>query len=887
MSIKYNNKIIAGYYKTEIIPNADTVNAGKIRIATQAEVDSGESNSTAVTPSYLSKKQDKLTAGKNIIIENGVISADTTTGINVDGETISNENAVLSSIGTKTKSNTIKIDWEGTEAEYEAGLADGTISNDWYCYITDDETVVDFADHTELEVQNMYKTGNISTDTAGYNQLVEMKHSTFDLSKFTVVGTPTITDDGIASGFDNTANILFPIKNEDLVGKSWSISGACLQVASDIHKKIFAFGDNVEPSFGTIQYVPNINKVIFQFKTGDDTSSSSIKYIEVTLNETPYKIYFNLSFDRSSKTYTLRAKTDTSSQWQEANYIATTDNPDIYTLSQAPTQSLAIRAWANSTNPQNWTYPVDLKCYSVEINGKEVFSGNKTGLDVINEIEIPYTLSKTGSKIVDVAYRDRVIDLYEQEGQAGYYTIDEPNKNFTLPMGEIYGMIEKKASKKEVYNKITNCLLEVPQRIKYTLENGLTIKAGSVAIVPYGTEDKTADLPKGATFINENFKVYDTQFSDGKFFVWAELQEDKIGYLSGSFTRFQAFDMASTTGVYSWNTTTSCYSGSSAPTNIYSGSWWYDTTNNIIKRYNGSIWENNYISLPTCVFTTIDGSVTSIDQVFNGMGYIGSTIWADKGVKGLIPNGRNADGSLINEEVTTDKLYTLTHPWGTNSRLMGYELSDGTDIIPENHLIADMSSIVYEQRVMPTGTAWKWIDTTNNQVLYKDENNPSVILHNPYKLKNMFLGEFTSVDGKITSFTPKLPFRALDYSDKTKITNWSFPSDKYIDLTLGASGTTYTAPADGWVYYYASSTTKNTIHNAYCRLDQGGRPTVELRAQPRINLTTDTSKTSEVLCFLAPVIRGNFIIRYRGFNALEANNPYFRFYYAVGSEPLA
>ena len=128
---------------------------------------------------------------------------------------------------------------------------------------------------------------------------------------------------------------------------------------------------------------------------------------------------------------------------------------------------------------------------------------------------------------------------------------------------------------------------------------------------------------------------------------------------------------------------------------------------------------------------------------------------------------------------------------------------------------------------------------------------------------------------------------AIDNSISSQVAHMAMISDKYIDLTLGASGATYTAPADGWVYYYAASTTKNTIHNAYCRLNQGSRPPVELRAQPRINLTTDTSKTSEVLCFLAPVIRGNFIIRYRGFNAQDANNPYFRFYYTVGSEPVA
>lgn len=38
--------------------------------------------------------------------------------------------------------------------------------------------------------------------------------------------------------------------------------------------------------------------------------------------------------------------------------------------------------------------------------------------------------------------------------------------------------------------EVTNCITEIPQRIKYTLENGtLTILAGSVVIVPYGVED--------------------------------------------------------------------------------------------------------------------------------------------------------------------------------------------------------------------------------------------------------------------------------------------------------------------------------------------------------------------------------------------------------------
>ena len=49
-----------------------------------------------------------------------------------------------------------------------------------------------------------------------------------------------------------------------------------------------------------------------------------------------------------------------------------------------------------------------------------------------------------------------------------------------------------------------------------------------------------------------------------------------------------------------------------------------------------------------------DSGFTSIDQVFNGFGYIGSTVFALPGVKGLAPNGRNADGSLKNTEVVCE-----------------------------------------------------------------------------------------------------------------------------------------------------------------------------------------------------------------------------------------
>ena len=50
------------------------------------------------------------------------------------------------------------------------------------------------------------------------------------------------------------------------------------------------------------------------------------------------------------------------------------------------------------------------------------------------------------------------------------------------------------------------------------------------------------------------------------------------------------------------------------------------------------------------------------------------------------------------------------------------------------------------------------------------------------------------------------------------------PSSRYIDLTLGASGTTYTAPANGWVYCVGKTTASPCyisvdIPNTFCGIN--------------------------------------------------------------------
>ena len=161
MSIIYNGQTVAGVYAEQILNNADTINAGIIKIATQEEVDAGENNTSAVTPLYLSNKQNKLESGDNISIENDIISCD----IKPDVSTIiQNEDGTLTNVGQLTKSGTIKIDWEGTEAEYTRAMLNGEIDPNWYCYITDDESLVDYADVANQSLSNLRPDGEARFD---------------------------------------------------------------------------------------------------------------------------------------------------------------------------------------------------------------------------------------------------------------------------------------------------------------------------------------------------------------------------------------------------------------------------------------------------------------------------------------------------------------------------------------------------------------------------------------------------------------------------------------------------------------------------------------------------------------------------------------------------
>lgn len=177
-----------------------------------------------------------------------------------------------------------------------------------------------------------------------------------------------------------------------------------------------------------------------------------------------------------------------------------------------------------------------------------------------------------------------------------------------------------------VQDYISNAIIKIPQHINLELstDGTLTLKAGSVIYIPNGID----------TF-NE-LKIQSDFSRDAK--VWNGL---------GIITYENGID---------WAPLTNCVSSDTTPAEPQNGMLWYDTTNNIIKRYNGTDWLGTR-SLPLAIFNaSAESTEQEIIQIFNGMGYIGSVAFVLPGVQAIIPNGFNNVGKLNNYTAVVERV---------------------------------------------------------------------------------------------------------------------------------------------------------------------------------------------------------------------------------------
>lgn len=278
-----------------------------------------------------------------------------------------------------------------------------------------------------------------------------------------------------------------------------------------------------------------------------------------------------------------------------------------------------------------------------------------------------------------------------------------------------------------LYNRLSNCILEIPQNIKLALNNNvITLKAGSKLYKPNG---------KGN--FSEIAISSDINFSAQNF---ATAPHNLVLLPNGTL---QALKLDQT------------FSGQTAPIPSTKYAFWYDTVNNLIKYTfdTGATWQSG-CSFPLVVINIVNGiGITSYEPPFNGFGFIGSCLFALPGVKLLMPNGRNSDGSLNNFEYTTLNPAVSEGIPGNNDYFLGFTSGGG---FKRNQVF---SGFYVSDSFISTSSQWCLLFNTTDNFYYSTVDYGAT--WNKYTLLAQ-IGIFTGNNGKISRLNVRQPFRAAN-----------------------------------------------------------------------------------------------------------------------------
>lgn len=243
---------------------------------------------------------------------------------------------------------------------------------------------------------------------------------------------------------------------------------------------------------------------------------------------------------------------------------------------------------------------------------------------------------------------------------------------------------------------ISNCILEIPQNIKVTLENNvLTAKSGSV-LTDSGatyqtitiTSDKTITIPIGS---NNRWLIFAT----------------RSGVLAPVVAR------ACVSG------TTDSLAGQ--PIHI-----WFDTTNREVLYYGSDGTTGSHRTYPLCVIDVVDGVASFAkdsngnDMIFNGAGFIGHHAFIYPDVKALIPNGFNDNGSLKSVSITRSALtikeiignryFAINSATSINDRPSYFEVDTLDDLYAKN-----LQGFYYVKSI---NQCYSWVGSSGNLYPY-------------------------------------------------------------------------------------------------------------------------------------------------------------------------
>lgn len=314
------------------------------------------------------------------------------------------------------------------------------------------------------------------------------------------------------------------------------------------------------------------------------------------------------------------------------------------------------------------------------------------------------------------------------------------------------------------YNNITNCITKIPQDIKLESSEGMfKLHEGSKVYTPNGNiTNISADV---------------TRKSQNNTVIFYSLSQNTLAFANFSIM----------------------YSGpaSQEPTE---GNWvFYNTETNTIYSNDG-----REFTLPLG-YTDNTGEL----HVFNGFGYIGNNIFALPGVKGLIPNGFNTDGSLNSIEFTTTSVLT-------NSNIV----SANNDDLRLNANTIGVGKLNY--------------DIATN----KNYNSDASVIRTV-----ALVGKVSSDStGRITSLTPNTAFHAVDYNEYAKeIAELKAQISGETDLPDQTGNAGKFLSTDGSVLSWEEVTSQNQIQADWNQIDDTRVDFIKNKPTKLSQFTNDTN----------------------------------------------
>lgn len=293
----------------------------------------------------LSSSLSTLTSAKNTVLES-VQSA---------------KNTVLNSINTLLQQAVSLIQVQGQ-----------SIINQAQDYANQARDTVDNRISTELLAQsNALKTGSISNASVVFNNIMSYAHSTFDSSKFTVVGSPTVTSDGIASGF-SSGNYLTKTLSQYITLDKINFYGSFTYNNASVstNETIFHLGSSGAVGDTVIQMLLTTNNKIAVGLHNDTTWVGEYSANNTITANTKY--FYHV--------YYANGKINVDLSTDAKNYTSVIS--ESITVNSSYTQNTLVIGSTYTSSPLT-NGSIDLKQFSITVDGVEVFSGNKTGIDTI------------------------------------------------------------------------------------------------------------------------------------------------------------------------------------------------------------------------------------------------------------------------------------------------------------------------------------------------------------------------------------------------------------------------------------------------------------------------------------------------------------------------